>query len=122
MPPASPAARATVSEADFFVALTTLESASDARKLVRELVERRIIACGTVLPGGRSIYRWASKVTETAEAVVLMKTRRERWGALESVIRERHPYEVPELLALPVQAGLSSYLRWLTAETTEGAA
>ncbi|HWP36185.1 MAG TPA: divalent-cation tolerance protein CutA [Gemmatimonadales bacterium] len=122
MSPASPAARATIPDADFIVALTTLQSASDARKLVRELVERRIIACGTVLAGGKSIYRWASKITETSEAVVLMKTRRERWTALESVIRERHPYEVPELLALPVQAGLSSYLGWLTAETTEDAA
>ncbi|MBI3983484.1 MAG: divalent-cation tolerance protein CutA [Gemmatimonadetes bacterium] len=118
MPPTS-TARPTLPEADYFVALTTLESAADARTLVRELVERRVIACGTVLPVGTSIYRWANEVTEAEEAVVLMKTRRERWPALESCIRERHPYEIPELLALPVQAGLPPYLEWVKAETAE---
>lgn len=106
-------------KAEYLVALTTLRTAAEARALVRELVGRRVIACGTVLPGGVSIYRWAGEVTEADEVIVLMKTRQERWPALESSIRERHPYDVPELLALPVDAGLGSYLDWLAAETTE---
>ena len=112
MQPAAP-------DADYLVALTTLGSADEARTLVRELVEQRVIACGTVLPGGVSVYRWAGEVTEAEEAVVLMKTRRERWGALEASIRELHPYDVPELLGLPVRAGLAPYLAWVSAETPE---
>jgi periplasmic divalent cation tolerance protein len=111
-----------VPQADFLVALTTLGTATEARALVRELVARRVIACGTVVAGAISIYRWAGEVTEADEVMVVMKTRRERWPELEASIRERHPYDVPELLALPVEGGLSAYLEWLTAETAAGGA
>jgi len=111
--------RPAASDAQYLVALTTLESADEARALVRKLVDERVIACGTVLPGAVSIYRWAGEVTEAGEAVVLMKTRRERWTALETSIQAHHPYDVPELVGLAVDAGLAPYLAWVRAETEE---
>jgi periplasmic divalent cation tolerance protein len=98
------------------VVMTTLGSEADARVLVAALLEDRLIACGTVLPGARSIYRWEGRVTEELEVVVLLKTQTARWDALRAAIERRHPYQVPELLALPVTLGLERYLSWLASE------
>ncbi len=98
------------------VVLTTLANETDARTLVTALLEQRLIACGTLLPAARSVYRWEGQVKEEGEVVVLLKTNGACWDALCKAVRERHPYEVPELLALPVQAGLDRYLAWLEAE------
>jgi len=98
------------------VVLTTLGSLEDARKLVRALVDERLIACGTLLPGGRSIYRWDGEVKEESEVVVLLKTEVSQWEPLTAAIRRLHPYQVPELLALPVERGLEPYLAWLASE------
>jgi len=98
------------------VVLTTLSSEGEARALVRSLLDARLIACGTLLPGARSIYRWEGEVTEEGEVVVLLKTDVARWDALAAAVRDLHPYEVPELLALPVERGLDLYLSWLTNE------
>jgi periplasmic divalent cation tolerance protein len=100
----------------YVVVLTTLGSAAEARRLVRRLVEQRLVACGTVLPGATSVYRWRGDVTEEDEVVVLLKTMRSRWDALRAAVAAEHPYEVPELLALPVDAGLKQYLAWVSAE------
>src|SRR5437667_10743445 len=96
------------------VVLTTLANDADARALVTALVAARLVACGTLLPGARSIYRWEGQVTEEAEVVVLLKTDASRWDALCAAARARHPYQVPELLALPVARGLEQSLSWLT--------
>ena len=98
------------------VVLTTLANDADARTLVTALVAARLVACGTLLPGARSIYRWEGQVTEEGEVVVLLKTDASRWEALCAAVRERHPYQVPELLALPVDRGLERYLSWVTRE------
>jgi periplasmic divalent cation tolerance protein len=98
------------------VVLTTLATDGDARALVNALVADRLIACGTLLPGARSIYRWKGNVTEEGEVVVLLKTDASKWEALSAAVRERHPYDVPELLALPVARGLDRYLSWLEGE------
>jgi periplasmic divalent cation tolerance protein len=98
------------------VVLTALASEADARALVTALVAARLVACGTLLPGARSIYRWEGKLTEEAEVVVLLKTDASKWEALCAAVRERHPYQVPELLALPVARGLDRYLSWLGSE------
>ena len=98
------------------VVLTTLDNEADARAFVTALVAARLVACGTLLPGARSIYRWEGQMTEEAEVVVLLKTDASRWDALCAAVRERHPYEVPELLALPVERGFDRYLSWLTNE------
>jgi len=98
------------------VVLTTLGNEADARALVTALLEDRVIACGTIIPGARSIYRWEGKQTEESEVLVLLKTERQRWDALRAAVERRHPYQVPELLALPVSDGLDRYLSWLGTE------
>jgi len=104
------------------VVLTTLSTPEAACDLVRELVAARLVACGTVVPGATSIYRWHDAVTTDAEALVLLKTVQARWDALVAAVERLHPYDVPELLALPVGAGLPAYLAWLATETAEVAA
>ena len=98
------------------VAITTVGTEADARALVTTLVEDRIIACGTLLVGARSIYRWDGKVVEESEVVVLFKTDTAHWEALRDAVERRHPYQVPELLALPVTDGAARYLQWLAGE------
>ena len=98
------------------VVLTTLAGEEDARRLVTALVRERVVACGTILPGARSIYRWEGELSEEAEVVVLLKTDVSKWDALSAAVRAQHPYQVPELLALPVDRGLDLYLSWLTSE------
>jgi periplasmic divalent cation tolerance protein len=98
------------------VVLTTLGDADAARAFVAALVESRVIACGTLVPGATSIYRWEGELKEESEVVVLLKTDASKWDDLCAAVRERHPYQVPELLALPVTQGLDLYLSWLTSE------
>ena len=101
----------------FLAALTTAPTAVAAKRLVRALVERRLVACATVLPGAASTYWWQGVVTEEEEVVVILKTTAARWAALAAALPALHPYEVPELVALPVVGGHRPYLEWLRAET-----
>lgn len=100
------------------VVLTTVASDEEAVTLTRELLDRRLIACGTLFPGARSLYRWQGKVADEQEVILLLKTRSGRLEALRAAFTELHPYKVPELLALPVEAGLEKYLEWINGETT----
>jgi periplasmic divalent cation tolerance protein len=102
---------------DALVVLTTLASEDEAVRLIRALLERRLVACGTILPAGRSLYRWQGKVADEREAVVLLKTRSARLESLKDAFAELHPYKVPELLAVAVEAGLDRYLDWINSET-----
>lgn len=103
---------------DAVVVLTTVATADEAVALVRALLDRRLVACGTVLPGARSLYRWEGKIADEQEVVVLLKTRSARLETLKLAFDELHPYKVPELLALPVTAGNAKYLEWINGETT----
>jgi periplasmic divalent cation tolerance protein len=102
---------------EFILVFTSLGSMEAARAFVRQLIDERLVACGTILPRAESVYRWEGKVTTSEEAVVLLKTTRDRWDALSMRVRDLHPYQVPELLAVPVDAGLEPYLAWVSAET-----
>lgn len=88
----------------------------DARTLVERLLELRLIACGTVLAGATSVYRWKGKVERETEVLVMLKTSSDLWTELERVVSAEHPYEVPELLAVPVTAGSQPYLDWIDVE------
>jgi periplasmic divalent cation tolerance protein len=103
---------------DALLVMTTVASPDEGVALIRELLERRLIACGTMLPGARSLYRWENKVADEQEVVVLLKTRSARLEALEVAFSKLHPYKLPELLALPVVGGLARYLEWINDETT----
>lgn len=103
---------------DATLVFTTVATAEEAERLVRALLERRLIACGTMLPAARSLYRWNDAIADEREIVILLKTTRERVPSIESAFGELHPYKVPELLAVPVAAGLERYLAWIGEETT----
>src|SRR5436190_18935090 len=98
---------------DAIVVMTTIATEEDGVKLVRTLLDRRLIACGTLLPGSRSLYRWQGKTADEREVMLILKTRSARFEALRAAVEELHPYKVPELLALPVEAGLERYLEWI---------
>jgi periplasmic divalent cation tolerance protein len=95
------------------IALSTIGSAEDAERLARALVERRLAACVNVVPGVVSHYRWKGELVRDEERLLVIKTRAERLEALKGALRELHPYELPELVALEVTAGLEPYLEWL---------
>lgn len=92
---------------------TTFAHEADAARVARTLVEERLAACGTLLPGARSLYRWRGELADEAEVVVLLKTRRELWPRLEARLRELHPYETPECVAVAADAVSPPYLAWL---------
>lgn len=95
------------------VALVTTPSADAAAALARTLVEEGLAACGNVVPGIRSIYRWEGKIQDEPEALLVLKTERRLVPALKARLPELHPYQVPELLVLPVEDGLVAYLEWV---------
>jgi periplasmic divalent cation tolerance protein len=98
------------------VVLTNLPSRDAALTLARALVEQRLAACVNVMPECTSVYRWKGAIESAAETPVLIKTPASRYAALEQAVRRLHPYELPEIVALPVDAGLPDYLAWVTAE------
>jgi periplasmic divalent cation tolerance protein len=103
--------------ADALVVLVTTPTAEKAAELARALVEERLAACGNVVPGVRSVYRWEGKVLDDAEALLVLKTTRARFEALRERVLALHPYDVPEVLALAVEAGSEAYLAWIAGET-----
>lgn len=104
-------------DGDTLLVLTNLPDRAAALKLARALVERRLAACVNVLPGCTSVYRWKGALEEADEVPVLIKTRAARYDELEAAIRNLHPYEVPEVIALPLARGLTDYLEWVAEET-----
>lgn len=96
-----------------FVVLVTVPSNDEGRDLAHFLIDARLAACVSIVPGLTSIYRWEGKVDENAEALLIIKTTPDRYHALEEAIRRQHRYDVPEILAVPVIAGLDAYLKWL---------
>ena len=96
---------------------TNLPDPAAAQALAAALIERRLAACVNVLAACTSVYRWKGDVETAAEVPVLIKTTADRYPALEQAIRSLHPYEVPEIVAVPISHGLPQYLDWVQAET-----
>lgn len=99
------------------VVLVTLPSLELAQKLANSLVVGRLAACVTILPQVQSIYRWKGTVCNEVEMVCLAKTRKQLFGTLREHVLAMHPYEVPEIVALPLTDGHPAYLSWIFAET-----
>jgi periplasmic divalent cation tolerance protein len=95
------------------VVLTTCGNDEDASALAKLLVERRLAACVNAVSRVASTYRWKGEVLEDRETLLIIKTTATRFGALEQAIREQSKYELPEILALPVEAGGADYLAWI---------
>lgn len=100
---------------EILIVFTTFAEEKDAERVVRTLLEERLIACGNLLPGARSLYHWEGRLEDQRETVVLMKTRKQDWTALLSRLHELHPFEVPECVAVRVAAGAPKYMAWLEA-------
>lgn len=98
---------------DAQLVLTMLPTADAAVELARVLVQEKLAACCNILPAVRSIYRWEDKIQDENEVLLLLKTRSEQFERLKARVLELHPYEVPELLAVPVEAGDAGYLEWM---------
>ena len=95
--------------------LTSLPDRKSAQKMAAALVEKKLAACVSLLPGVSSTYRWKGKIEKARESLLLIKTSRKAWKALQKFVLSRHPYELPELIALPVAAGSKKYLDWMEA-------
>ena len=98
--------------------LSTFPDAETARRISTQLITEKFAACANVLPGVESIYRWKEKVEDTAEWVLLIKSRRDLFAALRAEIQKLHTYDVPEVIALPVVEGSDAYLGWIDRELT----
>lgn len=103
---------------DVVVVLVTAPDADVARPLARALVDEGLAACVNVLPGVRSVYRWQGAVEESDESLLLIKLGRAGLERLTDRVRALHPYDVPEIVALPVTGGLTEYIEWVRREST----
>lgn len=103
---------------DVIVVFTNLPDRAAAQKLAQELVAQKLAACVNVLAECASVYRWQGKVESATEVPVLIKTRAGRYAEVENAIRRLHPYELPEIVAVPVVRGFGEYLEWVANETT----
>jgi periplasmic divalent cation tolerance protein len=103
---------------DEIVVLVTCSSTREARKIARAVVEARLAACANIFQAPvQSIYRWKGRVDTAREVLMILKTSRKRFPALEKEIRRLHSYDVPEIIALPIERGSRSYLKWLADST-----
>ena len=93
--------------------LTNLPDRAAAERLADALIEKRVAACVNILAPCRSVYRWKDAVQHDEEHPLLIKTTAERYAALEAAIRAGHPYELPEIIAVPIERGLPAYLDWV---------
>ncbi len=101
---------------DAIQVMTTTAAKADAETIARALVERRLAGCVQIGGPILSCYRWQEKIETAEEWTCTIKTRRDRYGEVEAAIRELHPYQTPEILAVPVVAGSADYLEWLAGE------
>jgi periplasmic divalent cation tolerance protein len=99
---------------DKVVVLVTCSTAAEARRIARAVVEAKLAACVNLLPGAvQSIYRWKGKVESARERLLLIKTSRKRLAKLQAAVERMHSYDVPEFIAIPIEAGSPAYLAWL---------
>lgn len=113
----TPAPPDTAKPGEFVVVLVTAPSAETAANLATVLVTEKLVACVNIVPGLRSIYAWEGKVCDEQEVLCLLKTRRALFVAVRERVTELHPYQVPEIIALPLVDGSVPYLTWLRDET-----
>jgi len=104
-------------ESTKLLVLTNLPNRAAAEKLADTLIAQKLAACVNILAPCRSVYRWKDAVQHDEEHPMLIKTTAERYAALEQALRAGHPYELPEIIAVPIERGLPAYLDWVAAET-----
>ena len=107
---------------DVSIVLVTVGNEEEARKIGRTLVEEQLIACANIIPRIHSIYRWKGEIRTDEEFLMIMKTRTAFFPCLKRRVRELHSYELPEIVAFPVEQGLQDYLDWVFENTVNGSA
>jgi periplasmic divalent cation tolerance protein len=100
----------------YLLVLTNLPDHETAMKLAKSLVAKRLAACVNVLDGCSSVYRWQEEIQTEREVPMLIKTHADRYASLQQEILDLHPYQVPEIVAVPFERGLTSYLEWVSSE------
>jgi periplasmic divalent cation tolerance protein len=105
---------------DALLVMTTLPDQVCAEELAERLLSQKLAACINILPAMSSLYIWKETLEHGKEHLLLIKTCRERYNALESEIRRQHPYELPEIIGIPVIAGLADYLAWIAENSGTG--
>jgi periplasmic divalent cation tolerance protein len=103
--------------AEFVIVLCTTPNPEVAASLARGLVEQRLGACANIVAAVRSIYEWQGEVKDDSESLMVIKTRRALFAQLAEWLKQHHPYEEPEIIALPLVEGSASYLAWVAAQT-----
>jgi len=107
-----------VAQPKHLLVLTTCPGNITAKKIANELVMERLAACVQVIPGVQSFFRWVGKVDNSEELVLLIKTTTDRYPALQERIVSLHPYELPEIITVPISGGLQGYLDWISSNTS----
>lgn len=99
----------------YCIILVTAGSLVEARRMGRALLKKRLVACVSILPNVESHYWWKGKIERSSECLMMMKTRRGRFASIERTVKRMHSYAVPEIIALPLTAAQTDYLRWIDA-------
>jgi periplasmic divalent cation tolerance protein len=105
---------------EFIVVYVTVSSSDEGKRIAKALVEERLAACVNQLPGVRSTYRWQGKIEESGEELLIIKTNKNLFTALQQRVCELHSYAVPEVIAVPMVAGSEAYLQWLDEQVLHG--
>ena len=102
-----------MAEKKHIIALNTCPDENVASNIATKLVENDLAACVNIIPAIKSVYRWQGKIEQDNEVLLIIKTRKDVFNRLETLIREHHPYELPEIVAVPIDTGLKEYLNWM---------
>ncbi len=105
--------------AEHLLVLSSCPDAASAQVLTTALLSERLAACVNRLPGIKSMYRWQNQVERDDEVLLMIKTRAALYPQLEALIKDMHPYELPEIIAIPISQGSAEYLAWIDAETSK---
>lgn len=109
-----------VMTSDYYMVFCTTPDGDTASRIAAALVDQNLAACVNMISGIRSVYRWEGKRHCDEECLMLIKTRRDRYPALEDLVRTLHPYEIPEIIAVPLEGGGAAYLGWVDGQVQEG--
>ena len=98
----------------YIVVLVTAKNTAEAKKIAQGLLKQKLIACANILPGVQSLFWWEGKIDSANEVLLILKTKKGVFKRLEAAVKKLHSYKTPEIIALPIAAGSSDYLQWIT--------